>query len=350
MKALIIEDADRWQRILDRLTYDVYHMYDYAQMSAEQEKGKAILFVAEEGDSVLCLPLIIKPVALILDRQLNDAASPYGYPGPLMYTQDSESQNDFTLASLKALRDYCQSNNIISVFTRFHPILAPVLDAYNRIGTLIAHGETVSINLTFEEEEIWRQYRRNHRAGINKLRRSSAVVLVDQDWDYYSEFLDLYTETMIRHSAAEQYFFSVQYFNDLRKVLGQHLCLCVVKINEQVACAGMFTEINGIVQYHLGGTKNDFKKYAPNKLMVDYMRRWSKERGNKILHLGGGVGAQKDSLFHFKAGFSSVRHNFYTWRMVIDDRLYTAMTRQWESMHNCKADAREGFFPAYRKN
>src|SRR5438552_3169672 len=67
-------------------------------------------------------------------------------------------------------------------------------------------------------------------------------------------------------------------------------------------------------------------------------------------HLGGGVGAQEDSVFRYKAGFSDRRHTFYTWRWVLRPEVYSDLCRtraQWNAM-NGFAPASVEYFPAYR--
>jgi hypothetical protein len=56
-----------------------------------------------------------------------------------------------------------------------------------------------------------------------------------------------------------------------------------------------------------------------------------------------------DPLFHFKAGFSPLRHPFYTWRAVCDHDAYASRVRDWEARHGQPADDLTRFFPAYRK-
>ena len=80
----------------------------------------------------------------------------------------------------------------------------------------------------------------------------------------------------------------------------------------------LFFEHAGIVQYHLGGTRDRFLETAPMKLLFHFARGWFKERGAEALHLGGGVGGKADALLHFKAGFSPLRARFHTWRIVAD--------------------------------
>ncbi len=349
METYLIKDADVWDKVLNKFVYDFYHLYSYVELCSTFENGQAALFFAQKDDNVFCLPVIIRPVPFSYSGEQYDAISPYGYPGPLVHTVTGQDRDNFISESLQGFIEICRANSIICAFVRFHPVLSPLSNSFKEYGYLLRHGETVSIDLSLSEEEMWRQIRYGHRSEIKKLLAVPHSVEVDSQWKYFSDFLEIYWQSMKRRNADKFYFFSTEYFNQLRDALGENLHLCVVKLDEQVACAGLFTEFNGIVQYHLSGTRTDYLRTYPNKLMLDYMRRWAKKRGNKFLHLGGGVGGHADSLFHFKAGFSKVRHSFYTWRAIMDDKAYAEMVRQWEIKSDLTADGIDGFFPAYRK-
>jgi lipid II:glycine glycyltransferase (peptidoglycan interpeptide bridge formation enzyme) len=102
----------------------------------------------------------------------------------------------------------------------------------------------------------------------------------------------------------------------------------------------------------LGGTKTKFLKLSPTNLETDYTRRWAKERGNEFLHLGGGVGGSKDSLYNFKAGFSKQRHTFLTMRLVIDEKKYIELVKLRAKYLNIEVEKllKTDFFPAYRSS
>lgn len=95
------------------------------------------------------------------------------------------------------------------------------------------------------------------------------MVLVKQ---YIKEFNIIYEETMERVKASKLYYFSEEYLEKLADLLKDKIHLCLVEFQEQIACSGLFTECCGIVQYHLGGTRTNFLKQAPSKLMFDYVR------------------------------------------------------------------------------
>jgi len=54
---------------------------------------------------------------------------------------------------------------------------------------------------------------------------------------------------------------------------------------------------------YLGGSRNAFLKMSPDRLSVDTERRCGRQMGAHVLHLGGGVGSNEDSVFDNKARF-----------------------------------------------
>jgi hypothetical protein len=125
----------------------------------------------------------------------------------------------------------------------------------------------------------------------------------------------------------------------------------MVCLHEGRPVAGaLFVCCEGIVQYHLGGTRDDALALAPMALILDEARRWASEQGCQALHLGGGAsGRPDDSLFHFKSGFSDRTHPFCVWRWIVLPEVYDELCsrkRAWEQRRAVRAAP--GFFPAYR--
>jgi hypothetical protein len=85
-------------------------------------------------------------------------------------------------------------------------------------------------------------------------------------------------------------------------------------------------------------------------LVLDAVRAWGHEIGARVFHLGGGVGAQADTVFQFKTRFSPRRHPFATWRWIIApdvcESLVEAQRRSNES-RNLEPVSTD-FVPPYR--
>ena len=72
------------------------------------------------------------------------------------------------------------------------------------------------------------------------------------------------------------------------------------------------------------------------------MRLWGRDRGNRVFHIGGGLGGSDDSLFRYKAAFGSLRQDFHTWRVITDPIAYEKLAGP------VTAEALAGRFPPYR--
>ena len=212
-------------------------------------------------------------------------------------------------------------------------------------------GETLSIDLTISEAEIWQKTRSSQRKAINRCKKAGFTARMVAVKPYIDEFVEIYQETMVRVEAAKYYYtFSNVYYSQLTDALGEKMYICLVELDGEIASAGLYTECCGIVQSTLGGTRTKFLKQSPNSLRVDYARFWAKERGNKILHLGGGVGGSKDGIYNFKASFCDRTHNFLTMRLIIDEEKYRHLVELRAKYLNAQPEElmNSTFFPAYR--
>lgn len=331
-------DEPRWGSFLREVPHDFYHLPSYGALIAAHEGGEARALYVDDGRRSMLLPLIIRTIP---QSDFRDATSPYGYPGPLACgTDDPAFLSEALNAGVATLRE----TRVVSLFVRLHPLLnsAPP----EGVGAVVLHGETVSIDLTVPSATRWAQMRHNHRRDITKAFRDGYVARVDPGLERFGEFKRIYRATMTRRSAAPYYLFDDAYFDRLQDALGDRLHLCVVEKDGVVAAAGLFIETDGIVQYHLGGTEEASISAEPSKLLIHAACGWAETRGNRSMHLGGGVGGAADSLLYFKAGFSRVRHPYRTLRVVLDQAEY----RRLVGARDPGADSEDltGYFPAYR--
>ncbi len=331
-------DAPEWMAILRDSPHDCYHLPRYVTLCARLDRGVACALRVTDGHRTLLLPFVRRPVS----GGRFDLASPYGYPGPVGTGTDDDA---FLMDALAAGRRAMHDAGAVSAFVRLHPLLnrSPM----DGIGSLVRHGDTVAVDLTLPADLAWSRMRLNHRRDITRAKALGYVARIDADWAALGEFERLYGLTMTRRAAAPEYFFDHGYFRELHRALGERLQLCVVEREGIVAAAGLFVETAGIVQYHLGGWDDEHREAQPMKLMIDFVRRWARERGDVTLHLGGGLGARNDLLFHFKAGFSPDRHPFRTLRLVVDGEAYRQLVLARDPLAD--PDDLLGFFPAYRQ-
>ena len=347
-RVLQTAQEQEWNGVLAQVAqHDFYHLAAYHRLAEERGEGAAHLFAYQEGGYTIALPLLLRAVEAADGEAWSDATSVYGYAGPLASHAGMPASvvRDFQ----EALKDALAGLGVVAVFSRLHP-LVPQTGLLAGLGDCRPAGETVALDLTLPPAEQRAQFRSSAKSRINKLRREGLVGLRDGDKRHLSEFTGLYHQTMRRVNAHDSYFFEPEYFTRLADGLGPVLELFVVTFQGAVIAGGLFTICDGIVQYHLGGTSDDFLKFAPMTLLIETVRLWANDRGARVLHLGGGVGSRQDSLFHFKAGFSDRRHTFSTWRWVLDPEAYRELCDR-QTRRNLAHGVRwtsADYFPQYR--
>jgi hypothetical protein len=347
MRAEFIEPEDeRWTRLIARVRHDIYHVPEYLRFAANHEGGEPRAFYAESDAGAFLAPLLIRrvPPELNAPDGCLDATTPYGYPSPLVTPEtDAGSLGEF----LAAFRRVGHERRIVSAFFRLNPLLPLPPEPFLAEGELVKHGETIHIDLTLPAETLASQLRRDHRTSVKRLVQAGYRVERD-DWSRIDAFASIYAATMQRVSAAAAYRVGVEYFSDMRERLGErlHLFTALAPGGEVAACA-LITVEDGIAQYAYSGTADAFLPAAPSKLVLTSARDWAKEAGCRVLHLGGGLGARRDSLFHYKHGFSKATSEFATFRMVLDSTRYAALVDAALGMNRFRA-VEGDFFPAYR--
>jgi len=342
-------DSPRWADQIAGLRHDFYHLPSYVAFAARrQDVGQPLAFVAEEDDHRFFVPIIVRPIPAEIagDRELYDATCPRGYPGPLVWP--AEPKAGFVDRAVRALIETLRKRSTIAAFVRVHPLLQPPLAELARSGSVVVHGDSVSIDLGRSQEELWRQMRENHRRDISRAVRLGYAARIDEAWQRWDGFVDVYAQSMNRLGAGAAWHLSYEYLDDLRQSLGERLHLGVVEFEDRLAAAALLTEVDGIVEYHLAGTANEFLTASPSKVLIAHARTWAKARGNRVLHLAGST-RQGDALYRFKAGFSTLSHPVHSWRIVVDPPAYSSLVRQWERENGVAADSTEGYFPAYRR-
>lgn len=355
MKVEVINlSSNLWLEALANIRHDVYQTPDYLILEARRTKTIPEAVYIQKDDKVLLIPYLLRQCDNIISEQsftfdIFDIVSPYGYPGILVNSEVANSP-DFFNEAIKSFKEILCLKGVCSAFLRLHPILNQSLVQISSPETFTPNGQTVSINLNLSEPELWAHTRKGHQSTINKCKRLGFTARVVSFKEYYDEFTAIYEETMNRVQANQSYYFDDRYFKGLLE-LGEKLHLCIVEFEEQIICASLFFECCGIIQAHLGGTKNNFLRQSPFNLLLHHVRLWGRERGNEYLHIGGGIGGSTtDSLYTFKSGFSRQRHDFFTLRLITDPEKYLYLAELKAKFLNIQVEEllQLDFFPAYR--
>lgn len=301
------------------LLYDFYHTWDYHFLT--HNEGEPFMFIYEENENFIAVPFLRRRIE---GTDYYDFTSVYGYVGPISNLNFENLDPDFVKRFREGFHDFLIKENIVSVFSRLHPLIPQDL-LLAEIGGLYDNGRTVAIDLKIPYEDQRSQYRKDHRSKINQLRRKGFYAKEADSSTELKEFVRIYNENMERVKASPYYFFDESYFLKLLHSKDFNTILLLIYFEDQITAGSIFITSNNIMQFHLSGTNGKFLKEAPAKLMIDEATLVARDQKLDYLHLGGGLGGSEDSLFEYKSGFSNLYLNFKTWRYVVNQPIYNSL-------------------------
>ena len=303
--------------------WDVYYLHEYAVSFQNHGDGIPFLIEFEMGSDRFCYVVMRRDISMdsnyvgVLDKdEYYDLETPYGYGGPLC---DGDYISDKGLNAFSdELYEYAHENRIVSQFVRFHPILANHHLLANCIETRYLH-KTVYID-TSSRSLIDSNMDGKNRNMVRKAIRSG-ILIEKKPISDYDCFLGLYEETMLKNNAESYYFFDKTYFDD-QELLDKNACIFYA-LKDGVIISGAIIYFNErYMNYHLAGTRTEFRKYSPNNLLLYEAALWGCSMGVQSFHLGGGL-SEDDALFGFKKQFNKNGYlPFYIGRTVFDKRVY----------------------------
>lgn len=337
LKFEIIENTDeKWDKIVNEsMIYDFHHT-SYFHKIDTNFVSKLLLF--SDGYNFIALPIVIRPIE---GTEYFDITSVYGYAGPVYSFIENYETTELIAFFRKSFLDFCKEQNIISVFSRLHPLIEQT-NIIENLGEIVNLNKTVAIDLTLDADLQRKGFRKSLKSELNQLRKKEFIVEQAITNDDIDAFINIYYETMDRVNATPNYYFSKEYFYNFLKNDVFKSKLLVAKKDNQVIAGAIFTLTDKIIQYHLAGTTEEFIRETPMKLILDEARLIGNETSAISLHLGGGVGgSDDDSLFKFKSGFSKDFKQFSVWKYIVDEKVYDELSSNITDTN---------YFPKYRKN
>ncbi len=349
----IIEDKKKWEEIYNSVSFfqgKVYFSPYYCKALEDNLEGKACLCYYEnkEESFKVLYPFILKEIPEELTKKFSDQAlydieSPYGYGGPMIFSNDGyfyneerDPSNKYALIFTKEFLKWANENNIVAEFVRFNPMTMNH-NLFVSHYSIELNRKTVSINTTNDFKKMLSvatsARRRNYYKALDN--GIEAVWCSIKDEDAMMCFKELYNLTMNRLDADKYYYFSESYFNSLAEIPDQGL-IGIALYNKEIPIAAslfLFDEISA--HYHLSGSDEEYKDLQGSAFLLWEAAKAAHEMGLEYLHLGGGLSLlPDDKLFAFKKGFSSDIKEFYIGKRIINHGLYNDISEAWVAKTN----------------
>jgi len=328
--ALEVVADDEWDARLDALGLtDAYLRRGYLRAGAVLTPAQPLLLhlAGDRGDVVF---------AALRRSDPTDLITPYGYGGPVTAGTDPP-----VAQFAGAYDEWCRACSAVSTFALFHPLYAnQQLDLGFQIEPLagtIAWELAPGVDLL---AAMHRHHRRMVRRALSAGAEVRVVACTRGDVNALTEFRRLYTETMQRARADAFYLFGDAYWSALADGVPM-VSVEVWQGSEQLAGALGLTGTPWL-HYHLGASSEPGRNLGASHLALYALARWGQEQGYSHLHLGGGVGGRRDSLFLYKQRFAPGGEiPAAIGKAVHDPGCYRELTGRPDVSF-------EGFFPAYR--
>ncbi len=354
-RILSAKDSKEWTELLENLgKKDIYFTPEYAKIYEESYGkeidaafcGRANLFFYGNETRYILYPFIKRELSALDafkgEKNLRDIVSPYGYNGPIGNLENRELVGKF----LEEFNNFCKKENIISEFTRFHPLIRN----YESFEQVEKRNNTVYIDLGKSAETLLAEMDRKTRNLLRKAEKNNVQIEISEKKKDIGAFSELYLKTMAKAKASPIYMLPLKFFENTVESLGKKIALFVARHNEEIISAALIMHKYDYVHYHFSGSDPEKLNLSSNNLLIYKVALWGKENNYKYFHLGGGLGASEtDPLYHFKAGFSKDRATFCTRNIIHNEKVYNELREKKEAFNRTQGvESKKGYFPAYR--
>lgn len=324
LEIITFNEKDKWNSIVKSFKqHDVYYLNEYVSAFRYTNDGEPLLvyycgdkmrlcYIVQQSDIAEC-----EKFSGVLKKDMYyDWSTPYGYGGPLTDNFDKRELNYF----FNLLNIYCKSNNIITQFIRFHPLLQNQ-EIFMDFCDLRKLKNTIFIDNS-DIDSIYTNMDSKNRNMVKKAQKNGIEIITSMSKEDKSTFIDIYKSTMKRNNASEYYYFCPMFFDDMFSNLEEHYTLFSAKFEEKIICSAIMLHCNSSMHYHLSASLHEYMHLAPNNLLLYTAACWGAKNGYTRFHLGGGVGIE-DSLLSFKKSFNTKGLlDFYIGRNIFCEKVY----------------------------
>lgn len=338
-RIITLEQKLEWIKYVhNSMNFDYYHTWHYHTLS---NHGEPILFVYQENDVFIALPLVKRKIP---NSKYFDLTAAYGYLGPISNIKNEEL-DFFLLRKFKdSFLNFMHNEYCISVFSRLNPFINQK-KILNTIGGLRCNGKTVCIDLSLSIDEQRGNYEKRLNRQIKQLRNANYTIKDTATIKEIDVFTCMYNENMRRIGANQSYFYNQDYFVELLRNKECNAKLITIYDGEEMICGAVVLYNSHVIHNHLSATNISYVNKSPSKLLTDEISIIGRKLGLRYFHLGGGLSGRNDSLFSFKSHFSNQYLEDIIWCYVANQSVYDDLVMQ----NNVNINS-NNFFPLYRNH
>ena len=347
-EVVYMHEVEKWNRILNNFdNIDTYYTVGYSKTFMIHGDGTPVLlYYKNDGLEAINVVMVrtinsIRYIELDINKEYFDLSSPYGYGGFVIKGKDDK---DHIKQFNEDYIEFCNTNNIICEFARFHPVLencSRLIDVYD----VVFLGNTVEMDLS-NEETIWENITSKNRNVIRKAIKNDVKIYHGFSMELLEEFREMYNKTMDRDHAKEYYYFEKEFYKTALLDCNEDMTVFYAEYKGKKISMAIILKRNKQLHYHLSASEYEYRRLAPTNLLLWEVAKWGCKNKFNTFHLGGGVGGDiNDSLYKFKKSFNrSYEREFYIGKKIFDPNVYSMLVDAAEKTMELDAS----FFPLYR--
>lgn len=348
LDAAQLEDRKKW---LDLWTAwperEVMAHPDYVRLFARPQDRVMAATLQTAGGGIL-YPVILRPIAAepwaAEDTAGCDLTTAYGYGGPFCWSTTPEMAQLFW----SHFDSWALAQKAVTSFARLSLFPSQLL-SFN--GETLPIAPNIVRRLDMEDEELWADYEREARKNIEVAVGRGLTVGFDASGKTLDDFHEIYTSTLHRRGALQDYYYSRAFFERLVQDLpGQFVIAHAMEGRESVSAELVLLSVDHAYSF-LGGTLREAYPLCPNYLLKHRTFLWCRDRGIKKLVLGGGYQPQ-DGILRYKKHFARrAQVTFTVGRKIYnspESQRLVDRRRLWMRGRGLPWSPAAGFFPEYR--
>lgn len=349
IEVISLKEAKKWERLLFSVPaerQDVYFSPDYYSLYEAYGDGQACCCVFTEGSELALYPFLknpITPLGYQLDREYYDIQGAYGYNGVVSSSDDKVFIGDFWTE----FDAWCQENDVIAEFMRFHPLMKNHLLGEEHFS-LIHDRNTVFLDLTQSEEAIFAGFDKGTRQHIRKATKTIEIRPAERSEECVQIFNHIYRENMEHVNSIPYLFFNLQHFRNMFQQDNIEFFIAW-QGDIPIACYSGLVSKEYYGNY-LRASLTDYNRTGVNTLMYWSMIKSAKAHGCHYVHFGGGTsGDPANSLLQYKMNFSKTLSEFWIGKKVHNETVYSEVVSQWKEKYPDSYAAHRQMLLGYRE-
>lgn len=331
---------ERYRAILAKYNEHPYYRFEYFKHHKKDDNKIMVAELLCDGESMGIMPFLKRKIDDVNIPGYYDVITPYGYGGPLFKPGTSMNLKQ---RFWELMDGWYREENVVSEFIRFN-------HDENHLGyqgELIPTLKNVKGRILNDKEEQWKQFKPKVRNNYRKAERHQLGFCSysgkEINRDHIASFHSIYTETMDRNNATSNYFFRLDYFENLILSDPDSFILTFTIKDHEIASTELIIVHNDMMFAFLGGTRAKYFPCRPNDFLRVEVIELGRKKGLKWYILGGGR-KDNDGLYKSKKYLFPKDEDFvfYTGRKIVNREIYNALC------NGLTIPEEENFFPKYR--